>query len=261
MTINENFSDMLAEEVLSDMASAFFGSRVKVDDMLELFNESVEKLKQEQKKIESRASLLTFLLIKKDIADRFYRSIDVSPEWLLEEPECTAELLPNKQLSALTDKGAYAKYLFWAYEKIEDAITKYLTGSQKTYPSDNEKSELNYQTIKHMSEIINEQIKKVNERSTIGTLQCTRGFNPQALEKEKITGAGFSDYGYGKLDQSMKFKPINFDSLNLKRFPKLPEPKSVKSEITSFAKKVYSDYTNHAKKVISQIKNEIIKKS
>lgn len=261
MTINEDFSDMLAEEVLTDMASAFFGSRVKVDEMLEVFDQSVEKLKQKQKEVEFRAGFLTFLFIKKDIADRFYRSINVSPELLLEEPKCTPEVLPDKQLSALTSKGEYIKYLLWAYESIKDAITKYLLGSQKPCPADNDDFEPNYKKIKHMSEIINEQIRKINKRSTLGTLQCTRGFNPGALEKEKITGGSFSDYGGNKLDQKMKFKPIDFDSLNLKKFPNLPEPKSVKSKITSFGKKVYSDNTDGAKKIISQIKNEIIKNS
>lgn len=262
MPINDDFTDMLAEEVLTDMAGSFFGSRVKVDEMIELFDQLVQTLKQKQEKIESIAGLITFLFFNKDIAKRFYRLIDVSPELLLEEPSCDPELLPEKQLSALTGKGKYTKYLFWGYETLEDAITNYLEGSPKPYPDERDKTEPTYKKIKHMSKIINEQIRKVNERSAIGALRYTREFNPESLEKERITGGSFADIdSSNKLDRNMRFEPIDFDSLNLKKYPKLPEFKSIKSNITSFGKKIYSENTGKAKEVISEIENEINKKS
>ena len=39
MKVIEDLSDMLIEEVLSDMAGDFFGARVEVDSILALFKE------------------------------------------------------------------------------------------------------------------------------------------------------------------------------------------------------------------------------
>jgi len=58
-----DLGDMLVEEVMYDMAETFFGSRVEIDEMLELFEKYVEELKIKSEGVSHRAVLLNTLLI------------------------------------------------------------------------------------------------------------------------------------------------------------------------------------------------------
>ena len=45
-----DLGDILVEEVMCDMAETFFGSRVEIDEMLELFEKYAEELKKKERR-------------------------------------------------------------------------------------------------------------------------------------------------------------------------------------------------------------------
>jgi hypothetical protein len=254
-----DLSDMLVEEVMYDMAENFFGSRVEIDDMLELFDEYVEVLKKKSEGVSLRAGLLNSLLIDSKTIAQFYSNLKVDPQNLLGKSTYSEKVLPDKVPISITEKGEFTKLFLFAYESLQKACREYARGNDfMSYDQeDEEKQSVNYALLLNMSQMINEKIKKVNERSTVCTLQYTRQFKPDAIEKENIAGTGFSDIGCDGLEKNMRFKPVKFESYKIEKYPELPRVDTVKSEITVFAKKVFSTKTTAAKKILSDIRARI----
>jgi hypothetical protein len=254
-----DLSDMLVEEVMCDMAQTFFGSRVEIDEMLNLFEEYVKELKKKSEGVSLRAGLLNSLLIDSKTSTEFYSYLKVDPQNLLDKNTYTEKVLPDKMPISITEKGEFTKLFLFAYDSLQKGCREYARGNNfMGYDKeDEEKEPVNYAFLLNMSRIINEKIKKVNERSTICTLQYTRQFKPDTIEKEQITGTGFSDYGCDGLERNMKFKPLKFESYQIDVYPEIPKIDTVKSEVTAFAKNVFSAKTTAAKKVLSDIRGRI----
>jgi hypothetical protein len=259
-----DLSDMLVEEVMCDMAENFFGSRVEIDDMLELFEEYVEELKKKSEGVSLRAGLLNSLLIDSKTVAEFYSHLKVDSQSLSGKNTYSDKVLPEKLPISITEKGEYTKLFLFAYESLQKACREYARGNnfmgydyEDEDEGDEEKQPVNYALLVNMSQVINEKIQKVNERSTICTLQYTRQFKPDTIEKEHIVGTGFSEIGCDDLEKNMKFKPLKFDSYKIEKYPELPKVDNVKSDITAFAKKVFSTKTTAAKKILSDIRVKI----
>ena len=257
----DDLTDLFAEEVLGEMAESFFGSRVEIDHKMELFDQYREELKKKGEMVFSHAGFLNFLLLDKKSAADFYAALNVEPGELAEKERFPDHILPEKMPWALTltAKGEYVKLVQFAYKALRDMCADYMRGRllASTAADLEEEVPVTYEMIKCMGEMINEKIKKVNERSTICTLQYTRQFNPENIEKEKFTGGGFAEHGCDNLDKNLKFKPIDFDSLGIPVFPDLPAPDSVKEKVSQFAKKLYSRNSSKAKKAVAEIKSRI----
>jgi len=256
-----DLGDMLVEEVMYDMAETFFGSRVEIDEMLELFEKYVEELKIKSEGVSLRAGLLNTLLIDAKTIAEFYSQLKVDHQNLLNKSTYSEKVLPGKMPVGITEKSEFTKLFLFAYESLQKACREYARGNNfMGYDNEDEEHEeklpVSYALLLNMSRMINEKIKKVNERSAICTLQYTRQFKPDTIEKEHIVGTGFSDIGCDRLDRNMKFEPLNFDSYKIDKYPELPKIETVKSDITAFAKKVFSDKTIAAKKVLSDIRGK-----
>jgi len=262
MKPTSDLGDILVEEVMCDMAETFFGSRVEIDEMLELFEKYAEELKKKSEGVALRAGFLNTLLIDAKTTAEFYSQLKVDPQYLLNKNTYSEEVLPGKMPISITEKSEFTKLFLFAYESLQKACREYargnnFTGYDKEDEDEEKKEPVNYALLLNMSRMINEKIQKVNERSTICTLQYTRQFKPDVIEKEHIVGTGFSDIGCDGLDRNMKFEPLNFDSYKIDKYPELPKIDTVKSDITVFAKKVFSDRTTAAKKVLSDIRGRI----
>jgi hypothetical protein len=255
MKPSNDLSDMLVEEVMYDMAETFFGSRVEIDEMLELFEEFVEELKQKSEGVSLRAGLLNKLLIDSNTITKFYSHLNIDPENLLKKSTYSEKVLPAKMPISITVKSEFTKLFLFAYESLQKACGDYVHGSLPE--DDDEKQSVNYALLVNMSRVINEKIKKVNERSTVCTLQYARQFKTETIEKEQVVGTGFLENGCDGIDRNMKFKPLKFDSYKIEKYPELPKTETVKSTITAFAKKVFSDNTVAAKKVLSDIRGKV----
>ena len=254
----DDLTDRLAEEVLGDMAESFFGSRVEIDHKMELFEKYRGELKQKAEIVFSHAGLLNFLLLDKKTAADFYAALNVETGELAEKDGFPDHILPDKipMSLTLTVKGEYVKLVQFAYAALRDSCADYMRGrlSASVASDPDEEPPVTYQMLKFMGGMINEKIKKVNERSAICALQYTRQFDPEHMEKEKITGGSFAEHGCDRLEKNLKFKPIRFESLGIPVFPDLPAPDSVKDKTSQFAKKLYSRKTPEAKKAVAEIK-------
>ncbi len=252
-----DLTDMLAEEVLGDMAEAFFGARVEIDEKLELFEEYRKALEGKARMVSSAAGFFNFLLLDKRAAGEFFAMLKKDPGVLTGKEGFSKSDLPGKMPTALTVKGQFAKLFAFGYEALQKRCTEYVSGehSDGFTASEDVKVPVSYEMLKHMSELINRKIKTVNERSAICTLQYTRQFDPEKIEKEKITGGGFSDAGCDNLEKNMKFEPIKFDSFDIEIFPELPRPEDVKNEVANFAKDLFSRKTSEAKKATDEIRS------
>jgi hypothetical protein len=255
MKPSNDLSDMLVEEVMCDMAETFFGSRVEIDEMLELFEEYVEELKKKSEDVSLRAGLFNNLLINSKTITEFYSLLNLNPENLMKKSTYSEKILPEKMPISLTDKSEFTKLFLFAYESLQKACDDYVHG--KLIEEDDENQSVNYVLLVNMSRVINEKIKKVNERSTVCTLQYARQFKTEIIEKEHVVGTGFSENGCDGIDRNMKFKPLKFDSYKIEKYPELPKTETVKSNIITFAKKVFTDNTVAAKKVLSDIRGKI----
>lgn len=252
----DDLGDMLAEEVLSEMACTFFGSRVEVDEMVELFEQYAEELKQKSEEVSLKAGLLNILLIDSNTINEFYGKLGVKPEDLLDKKTYTKDVLPQKMPFGLTEKSKYIKLILIAYDSLQKACNTYVRGNDIMgyEKEDDKKVSINYTLLMNMSKMINEKIKQVNEKSPVCTLSYTRQLQPEKIEKENIAGTQFSELGCDDLDQKMKIKPLDFESYDIDKYPELPKVDNVKSDITDFGKKVYTEKTSSVEKVISDIK-------
>jgi hypothetical protein len=255
MKPSNDLGDILVEEVMCDMAETFFGSRVEIDDMLELFEEYVEELKKKNEGVSLRAGLLNTLLIDSKTMREFYSYLNLDPENLLKKSSYSVKVLPEKIPISITDKSEFTKLFLFAYESLQKACSDY--AHDDILEEDDKDQQVNYALLVNMSRVINEKIKKVNERSTVCTLQYARQFKTETIEKEHVVGAGFSKNGCDGIDRNMKFKPLKFDSYKIEKYPELPKVETVKSNITAFAKKVFTANPIAAKKVLSDIRSKI----
>jgi hypothetical protein len=186
---------------------------------------------------------------------QFYSYLNVDPENLLEKSIYSEKVLPEKIPISITDKSEFTKLFLSAYEALQKACSDYV--HDHILEEDDKNQPVNYALLANMSRVINEKIKKVNERSTVCTLQYARQFKTENIEKENVVGTGFTGNGCDGIDRNMKFKPLKFDSYKIEKYPELPKVETVKSNITAFAKKVFTDNTVAAKKVLSDIRGKI----
>ncbi len=252
----DDLPDILAEEVLGDMAESFFGARVEIDEKLELFEEYRKALESKGRMVSSAAGFFNFLLLDKRAASEFFAMLKKDPGSLTENKGFSKNELPERMPTALTAKGLFVKLFLLGYEALRKRCAEYVSGEHVDGFSESPevKVPVSYEMLKHMSELINEKIRMVNERSAICTLQYTRQFDPEKLEKEKITGGCFSDAGCDNLEKNLKFTPIKFDSLEIETYPELPQLEGVKKEVENFAGNLFSRKTSEAKKAIGEIK-------
>jgi hypothetical protein len=255
MKPSNDLGDMLVEEVMFDMAETFFGSRVEIDEMLELFEEYVKKLKKKSEGVSLRAGLFNNLLIDSKTMTEFYSYLNLDPENVLKKNTYSEQVLPKKMPISITDKSEFTKLFLFAYESLQKACSDYV--HDDLLEEDDKKQPVNYTLLLNMSRVINEKIKKVNERSTVCTLQYARQFKCETIEKEHVVGTGFSESECEGIDRNMKFKPLNFDSYKIEKYPELPKTETVKSNITAFAKKVFNAHPVAAKKILSDIRSKI----
>ena len=259
MSSDKDLSDSLVEEVLTDVAGTFFETRRHLEEMMDLLQSFVKTLREKEAEVASRAGFLHYLLLHGREAGDFYKSIKVNSTVILSESKFSDKTIPKKIPFALTARGKFIKLVLWAYDVLQKACDEYING--KYYDDPDEKGgkgiTVHYKQIVTICELINEEVRKVNrDMSPAYTLQYAKKFNYETAEKEYITGGTLAGYARS-IDEKLAYQPIDFDSLQLKRYPELPTQDKVISEITSFCKRKYSSNKDEIKKLISDLKERI----
>ena len=254
---NNDFCDPMIEEVITDAADSFFGARRQLDGMMDLFQSYVEAFRKKEAELADKAGFVKYLLLDRETAGNFYESISVdSPEILL-EGDFSDNALPTTIPFAFTVKGEYISLVLRAYNELQKASDEYINGENDNGVNGKGTagSIVYYNLIIKMCELINEKVHQMNtEMSPISVLQFFRRLNPEIGSKERITGGNTFD-GYERgINQKLAYQPIDFDSLQLRKYPELPKQEQVASDIISFCKKIYSGSKEDIKKRLSQVK-------
>lgn len=238
----DELANTLSVEVLNEMAENFFGTRSRLDGLLEGFQNLVRQYRQLQAQAQARFSDLHFLLLRGKEAGNFYKVLGVDQD--LADFAPAQLVLPGAGPAfGLTRASRYAKTVLAAYEEAAQEAHDCMHGRSYVDSRDRgrRKLSIHFTQLRSLCDQINASVRKVNENlSPSGVIQYVKNFNPDAVSRENI--AGVVDTGYSnRLDTSMRFQPLDFASLDLKEFPELPGAKDAKASIHGFCAKLATD--------------------
>jgi len=256
MGINDDFVNPLVTDILTEVAGNFFEARRLLDHKIELFHNNVELLKQSAGVVDARAAFLNYLLIDETEAAALYESLPLPAKPFLVGEKLSDLARPSSLPAALTVRRKYFKLVFWAFDKLRRACDTYLNGERRHVNAQRQQEEtvkVYFHMLDKMHTLINEDIEKINcYLSPSCTLQYARTFDMQTSEKEKTFGKISPDLS--SLDEKLRYKPIDFGSLNLKTFPDLPSGAAVKTAIKATVKRVYCNQRSRVKERLAALR-------
>ena len=233
-----DFADGLHDEVVSDMAESYFGSRKALEDKLAGFELLVEEMEPVTARLNAARIQMATLLLDSTLNAEFFSGIGMEPVNIeVADPAPFFESLPF----AFTGKGRYEKSLMAVYESLQHVTDEYLNG--KFYNDPKQKGRKRQTThlvlLKSLAGQINREVDKVNnEMSPSGTLRYVKKMDPLQMEKESLLGQGCLPDGCS-LDSDLKFRSIDFESYALPEPLAMPSLNDAKGAIRLFCKKNY----------------------
>lgn len=261
MAIQDDYSKDLADELLTDMADHFFGARKHLEETIDVFQEYVADLRQKQVILEQRFRFFNYLLISPETAEKFYRSIGVKEiDAIPTDRKLSEKVIPVHAPSGFTVKGQYLNLTAWAYDALEKECKAYLFGKsfQEMGKEGYEQKHASYELVMGMHQLINQEIRRVNASvSPSHVLQTAKRFDSEAQMKERLTGGG-SYYGDDSIvNRRLAFAPIEEASLNIRKFPKLPEKDRIAHRIAAICKHAYADHSESIRQIVQEVKDKI----
>lgn len=258
MQSKKDLIEPLVGDILSDVADSFFTARRSLEAKIDLFHESVKKLRGMATDIHQHAALLNLLLVNDRQAEAFYRMLGLKAETFL----AAADVDPRSILSGVPlgfgFNTRYTKLVFVVYSSLQEACDFYLNGqsdSSKTRAAP-EGEKIYYRLIVKMHQLLNGEIVRINETiSPSCTLQFAKAFKPDVLAKEKLTGGGITSSM--SLDNKLCYRPIDLSALGLLEIPLFPKLDQVKGPVKSFCKDLCRRYPNELKIIFEFIRKRI----
>jgi hypothetical protein len=235
-----DYDSPLTEEVLRDVAQNFFGTRKKLDDMIEILESFAATLRLKAGRVELHAGVLHFLLVEDDWILRFYAAIGVAQPGDL--AECRRpEPLPGLRVPfALTRRGRFVKTVHEQYRRLQHACREYRCSTANPLEEAENPIDacVDVRMLEAMRELINGKIQEVNEQGSPSTvLQYTKGFDAKGERQSKVAGATGGEYS--GMDRKYLYRPIPVEQMGLKQYPDLPAPDHCRAAIERFSRKVY----------------------
>lgn len=234
------FADQLQQEVVTDIAEAYFDKRKSLDDRIGTFHQMVLEFRELEPKLSQAVARLHRLLLDPQMAKDFYIALDILPTCIPHTDEIARPFFSSLPF-AFTGRGRYERCLFKAYETLQQTADEYVNGRYYADPEmkGRKKLTVHYLRLKALAEYINAEVERVNNRlSPSGTLRYVKGMDTEQIERERLIGEVCLLEGCS-LDKDLQFKPIDFDSLNLLVVQDLPRLDEVKAAIRLFCKEVY----------------------
>ena len=254
---HEDFSESLAEEVLTDMANNFFGDRVQLEEKIKLLHRTADLLRRKEAKIKDKAAFLHYLMVTPKAARSLYEAISVDTDAFPVKGELLENVLPDVAPSALTRKGEYVKWVLWAYETLAVACLNYNCGTLTDRPEKEgiQADDADYRLLESMCILINEEVDRINRRCLPSqVLQAAKRFNQATQAKEYFTGGGTYYGDECTLNKNLAFKHIEFSSLNVKKISELPPVDNVRAPLIKVAKINYAQNKARINDMIDFIK-------
>ncbi|WP_028575770.1 hypothetical protein [Desulfonatronovibrio hydrogenovorans] len=244
------FSGELADETLKEAADTFFGRRKKIDQELELFSQQVEQVRKKAREVESRAACLNQALPGQDSRFDFWQALGLEKSLYAKAlAECSEQV--SRPVS-LTLRGRYEKTLVQLYEELRLKVDDYLFGRYIDHPEIKGKKTLtpNLAALKKWSKDLNQEIEKVNcSNRPDDVLAFTRRMDIEESSKRESVGSGL-EY---RFNQELCFKPVDFDSLELKEYPELSRDKKIRKIIAEVAGRIFDHKKNEIKKILNSL--------
>jgi hypothetical protein len=226
----------LADEFLADVASSFFDARRKLDAMIEVFEAAVSRLRRQAGRVAAAVAVLRTVLVDPAAAEALYRRLGVDPApFAVAGPGRLDEI---RVPSLWGRRRRYRAVVAEAYRHLEAAVSRYQDGPpEATGSGEDGTPPVYYRLVAEMARLINDQIETVNRnRAPSEIIQYVKQFDPAKIEREDITGGGGANCG---LDSRLRYKPLDFDSLDLPLFPVLPSPDQAREALRQTADAVY----------------------
>lgn len=254
---NDKLEDLLVDEWISEVADKFFGSRKRLEEMIEIFQAYVSALRQKEKEVAARAAELDWFLLKGKASRKFYRSIASGPMPELSQPVSATRVLPRNFPAGLTLRKRYTKLVLMAYDGLQKGCSEYTEGvNQEEIDADDKPQPAYYNLVLKMCDLINQRIQRVNDGTSSGTLQYIKRFDPDMRQKARITGAVSGDYARS-WERKLRFQPIDFNALNLTQFPRLPNTKQAGNKIIRFCRQICVDHKPEVRAILNELKKQI----
>lgn len=258
MAISDDFSDPLVEEILTDVAGTFFEKRRQLDDKIDLFYSYVNDLQRKETDVRSTAAFLNHLLLRGHQAPAFYKMLGVEGSLFT---AAGTELTPAALVCmpfAFGSRARFVKLVGSAYTSLQKSCSAYLHGRSSPDPTAQPApADVYYDLVLEMHRLVNAEIGRVNDSvSPSCTLQFAKRLNPQATQKERITGGGAA---VQSLDEKLCYRTIELDTLSLKKYPELPETGTVLPALERFCKALYKSHGKDIQAIVADLKARLAK--
>lgn len=251
----EELSNILSDEVISEIAENFFGARRHLDDLLEGFQNLVRKLKDIELLVKARFGVLHHLLLRGAEARAFYQALGLDPA--LADYAKPGLLRPTVSPGfALSLKGRYTATVQAAYVEARSEAEAYMHGRSYVDAHDRGKRKIsaNYVQLRELSASINQVMERVNRNLTpSGVLQYVRTFDVEERARERVVGSPEEGYA-ANLDKGLAFQPIRFETLGVSELPEMPEPAAVAATIRSFCARVCAAEGSQVETLLKELK-------
>lgn len=246
----DEFADNLQQEVVSEMAEAYFGARKNIDDMVDVLEQWAEELRRWKPRLEKSAGRLHCLLLNQRLVRDFYITLDILPACV---PQGTSseEEFQKPGPFAFSFRGKYIKAVLDAYDDFQRLADIYLNGKYYENPDEKGRKRLtvHYIRFKAMLEYVNMEIEKVNSRmNTEDTLRYLKQMNPEMSEKEKVLDTCSGSLCAFGVDT--EYRALELETYGLLQIQELPGREKVRNEITAFCKALYGEKKEEIKALL-----------
>lgn len=240
MAPSEDVSDVLAEELMTEMAGSFFGDRRRMEQRMAVLDDLAGQLKARAAQVDDQARLFHRVATTPEKGRELLNRLSVDTAAFPAEAGVPRGALPERTPAAFTPKGAYVKLMETAYHRLQTAAAGYMgETAAETETGDGEEGPT-YRLIEAIVRLLNQEIAQLNQnRSPSQVLRAAKRFRTADPSLEAVTGGGghFGD-GFG-LDQGMAFSLLRMENYGLRTFPPLPPLESNRPVVSRFAAEIY----------------------
>jgi len=243
----------LNEEVMTDVASHFFGKRSELQNAIDLVYEYIAALQEKGEDLKQSIQFLNYLLIRPENMAAFWRDIGAPGDAFMETGRLIQNLVPPSKNRSFTLKGRYIHLMSQVYAIVYKRRQDYMCGSPGM--DCNQTQSAHHGLVQGMCHLINEQIREINRNMTPGQiLSYIRQYDIINQERENIMGADIHFRDDCEMNKSMAFQEIDFNCLGLTAYPLIPNLEKAESTIRFLCRKICSEDRPSVARVMDSVK-------